>query len=163
MNGIVIRELSSSEKPILKEMVYEAIYLPDDAKRLPKEVVKIPEITAYIKNFGKKKDDYCLVAELNDKIIGAIWVRVIGGKTKGYGYVDNQTPEFAMALFKDYRGQGFGTLMLQHMIEYLKSAGYKQASLSVDKENFAVKIYKKFGFEIINENENDYLMIIKLQ
>lgn len=44
------------------------------------------------------------------------------------------------------------------MIDALKENGYKQASLAVQKSNYAVKLYKKVGFEIVDENEEEYIM-----
>ena len=40
--------------------------------------------------------------------------------------------------------------------------GYKQASLAVRKMNYAVRMYKKVGFEIVDENNEEYIMICKL-
>lgn len=48
------------------------------------------------------------------------------------------------------------------MIDKLKELGYKQTSLSVAKDNYAVKMYKNLGFEVIAEKENDYLMLLEL-
>jgi ribosomal protein S18 acetylase RimI-like enzyme len=124
--------------------------------------LEIPEVNAYIKDFGSRKDDYCLVAVYDEEIVGAVWVRVISGKTKGYGYVDNETPEFAISLFKKHRNQGIGSRLMSAMIGHLQESGYKQTSLNVKKENYAVKLYKNMGFEIISENEEDYLMLLRL-
>ena len=51
---------------------------------------------------------------------------------------------------------------MKEMLSALKERGYKQASLSVQKENYAAKMYQKLGFQIISENEEEYLMLIKL-
>ncbi|OAV74546.1 putative acetyltransferase [Bacteroidales bacterium Barb7] len=117
----------------------------------------------YIRDFGTKKDDYCLVADLNGEIVGAVWVRILSGEIKGYGNIDDQTPEFAISLFKAYRNRGIGTLLMEKMIEQLKEKGYNQTSLSVDKTNYAVKMYEKLGFETVKENEHDYMMILQLK
>ena len=45
----------------------------------------------------------------------------------------------------------------------LKAQGYKRASLSVQKANYAVRMYKKFGFAIVDENEEEYIMVCELQ
>jgi ribosomal protein S18 acetylase RimI-like enzyme/ketosteroid isomerase-like protein len=161
-NTPIIRELRSGEIPILEDMLYEAIYQPDEDNPIPKSVLKIPEVEAYIKDFGSHKDDYCLVAELDSKIIGAVWVRIISGDIKGYGYMDDSTPEFAISLFKEYRNRGIGTQLMSAMIKYLRNSGYKQTSLNVKKENYAIKLYKKMGFEVIAEDKEDYLMRLKL-
>jgi Acetyltransferases len=162
MSEIKVREIQKSEIWKLEDMLYEAIYQPDKQNLIPRSVLNVPEVFAYIKDFGKSKDDYCLIAESYGEIIGAVWVRILSGEPKGYGYVDNQTPEFAISLFKEYRKQGIGTNLMHKMIDYLRKNGYKQTSLSVQKENYAVKLYKNLGFEIINENNEDYLMMLRL-
>jgi ribosomal protein S18 acetylase RimI-like enzyme len=40
-----------------------------------------------------------------------------------------------------------GTALIFGMISCLKDKGYQQVSLSVDKANYAVGMYKKSGFE----------------
>ena len=163
MNEIVIREIREWEIEKLNDMLYEAIYQPNEQTPIPKSVLEIPEVYAYIKDFGKLKDDYCLVAESHGEIVGAVWIRILSGNPKGYGYVDDNTPEFAISLFKEYRNQGIGTQLMQTMIKYLLERDYIQTSLSVQKENYAVKLYKKLGFKIIHENNEDYLMLLKLK
>lgn len=76
-----------------------------------------------------------------------------------YGHIDDQTPSFAISLYKEYRGYGIGTDMMRKMLSLLKESGYKQASLAVQKENYAVKMYKNVGFEIVDENEEEYIMV----
>jgi ribosomal protein S18 acetylase RimI-like enzyme len=57
---------------------------------------------------------------------------------------------------------GIGTGLMYNIIDLtFHSRGYKQISLSVDKANYAVEMYKKFGFEIVKENEQDYIMVLK--
>lgn len=157
-----IREIKETEINMLETMLYEAIYQPIGSEPLTKDIIKIPEIKVYIDNFLKKKDDYCLVAEINGDIVGAVWVRILAGKIKGYGNIDDKTPEFTVSLIKEYRNQGIGTSLMKKMIEYLEEKKYRQASLSVSKDNYAVKMYKKLGFEIIAKRKDDFLMLLKL-
>ena len=76
-----------------------------------------------------------------------------------YGHVDNETPSLAISLYKEYRQFGIGTAMMKEILALLKSHGYKQVSLSVQKANYAAKLYQKIGFEIIRENEEEYIMV----
>ena len=150
-----IRKLQESEKSVLKDLQYEAIFIPEGVEPPPFEIIKHPEIDVYIRDFGKKQDDYCLIAEIDGKIVGGVWVRIISGEIKGFGYVDDQTPEFAISLFKEYRKQGIGTKLMLEMIDYLRNKGYKQCSLAVQKANYAVKMYKNVGFETIKEKRKN--------
>ena len=99
-----------------------------------------------------------MIAEVDKKSVGAVWVRIIND----YGHIDNDTPSFAVSLYKDYRGFGIGTALMQEMLRILKDRGYKQASLAVQKRNYAVKMYQKTGFKIVNENEEEYIMRCRL-
>lgn len=162
-NEIIIRELREMEFDVLEDMLYQSIYQPDETNPIAREVISIPSVRVYIDGFGKKKDDHCIVADLNGKVIGAVWVRILADEIKGYGNVDDETPEFAISLFKEYRKRGIGTLLMKKMISYLKKKNYKQTSLSVQKENYAVRMYRKLGFEIIGENDDDYLMLLDLK
>jgi ribosomal protein S18 acetylase RimI-like enzyme len=157
-----IRPILSNELPVLADFLYEVIFQPEGAEQLPHNIIKVPEIDIYIRDFGKAKDDYCLIADLDGKIVGAVWIRILAGEVKGFGYVNDKTPELAISLLKEHRNKGVGTLLMKRMIILLKEKGYEQVSLSVTKTNYAVKMYKKSGFEIIEENKRDDLMILKL-
>lgn len=149
-----IRELKESEYPILSDFLYKAIFIPEGKEMPPKSVIEQPELQVYIADFGKA-DDWCLVAEVQEKIVGAVWVRVMND----YGHIDDETPSFAIALDKEYRGMGIGTALMRAMLKLLKDKGYKQASLSVQKANYAVNMYKKVGFVVVDENEEEYIMV----
>ena len=51
---------------------------------------------------------------------------------------------------------------MRTMLDYLRKQGYCRASLSVQKENYAVKMYQAVGFEIVDENEEEYIMVHSL-
>lgn len=152
-----ITKMKQSEYHLLDDFLYEAIFKRDETNLIPREIIEKPELQVYIKNFGKEKDDYCLCAEVDGKIVGAVWVRNI----KGYGSIDDDTPEFAISLYKGFRGYGIGTEMMKDMLNHLKEAGYKKASLAVQKDNYALKMYLSVGFQIIDENTEEYIMQYK--
>lgn len=152
-----IREIRESEYPILSDFLYEAIFIPEGMEKPPKSIIRKPELQVYIADFGKA-DDWCFVAETNEKIIGAVWVRIMND----YGHIDDATPSFAISLYKEYRNLGIGTALMKAMLQFLKEKGYQQTSLSVQKANYAVKMYKKAGFEVVDENEEEYIMKYRL-
>lgn len=152
-----IREIRKNEYPILADFLYEAIFIPEGMDKPPKSIIERPELQIYIKDFGKA-DDWCLVVELKEKIVGAVWVRIMND----YGHIDDKTPSFAISLFEEYRKLGIGTALMGAMLQFLREKGYKQASLSVQKANYAVHMYRKAGFEVIKENEEEYIMVCRL-
>lgn len=156
--NLTIRKMHPNEYPLLDDFLYQAIYQPDTTDLAPKSIINKPELQVYIKDFGKQKDDYCFCAEVNNRIIGAVWVRNING----YGSIDNVTVEFAISVFDEYQKMGIGTALMNRMLEHLKELNYPKASLAVQKENYAVRMYQKVGFEIACENEQEYIMIHRL-
>lgn len=152
-----IREIIESEYPILTDFLYEAIFIPQGMDKPPKSIIKQPELQIYIEDFGKA-DDACLVAEIKGRIVGAVWTRIMND----YGHIDDETPSFAISLYEEYRHLGIGTALMKAMLKLLKGKGYKQASLSVQKANYAVNMYRKAGFEVVDKNEEEYIMVCKL-
>ena len=154
----IIREMRKEEYCLLNNFLYEAIYIPDGVEPPPKSIINSPELQEYIFEFGKRKHDKALVAETQGKIVGAIWVRIMND----YGHIDNDTPSLAMSVSKEYRGLGIGSSLLKELLSALKSAGYLKISLSVQKSNYAVKMYKQAGFTVVDENSEEYIMVVNL-
>ena len=139
--------------------MYEAIFIPEGVEPPPKSIVNAPELQVYIENFGTQIHDKALIVEIGNNVIGAVWVRIMND----YGHIDDKTPSFAISLYKEYRGHGIGTAMMKKMLTLLKTCGYERASLAVQKANYAVKMYRNVGFEIVGENEEEYIMVNYLQ
>ena len=153
-----IRLMQPSEYSLLDEFLYNAIFIPQGVTPPPKSIIENVELQVYIKDFGKQKDDLALVAEIGGKIVGAVWARIMND----YGHIDNDTPSLAISLYKEYRGCGIGTELMRKMLSLLNECGYKRASLAVQKTNYAVKMYRKTGFVIIDENPQEYIMTCEL-
>ena len=79
-----------------------------------------------------------------------------------YGHVDDETPSCAVSLYNEYRGQGIGSQLMMKMLDLLRQQSYKKVSLSVQKANYAVKMYEKAGFKTVDENEEEYIMAAEL-
>ena len=154
----IIREMRSEEYCLLSDFLYEAIYIPEGIEPPPKSVIECPELQEYIVEFGNRKHDKALVAEMQGNVIGAIWVRIMND----YGHIDNDTPSLAMSVCPRYRGLGIGTSLLKQLLQVERLAGYSKISLSVQKSNYAVKMYEKVGFTVVDENDEEYIMIVNL-
>lgn len=152
---IHIREIRSNEYKALDDFLYEAIFITEGVEAPPREIINALELQVYVQDFGKQEGDICFVAEVDKKIVGAVWVRIMDD----YGHVEDGVPSFAISLYKEYRGLGIGTAMMKQMLTELKLRGYQKTSLAVQKENYAVKMYKNVGFEIVDENEEEYIMV----
>ncbi len=156
--GYTIRKMTVPEYPLLSDFLYEAIFIPNGIKPPPRDIIASPELQIYVERFGALKDDFALVAEIEGKIVGAVWVRIMND----YGHIDEETPSLAISLYKEYRGQGIGTNMMKEMLSLLKTHGYRRVSLSVQKANYAAEMYRKIGFDIIRENKEEWIMVCNL-
>ena len=153
-----IRLIEESEYPVLKDFLYEAIFIPEGVEAPPKDIVERPELRIYYEDFGKGRGDHAIVAEEGGRIVGAVWTRIMND----YGHVDDDTPSFAISLYKECRGKGTGTSLMKAMLDLLRQEGYKRASLAVQKANYAVRMYEKVGFRTISENDEEYIMVCEL-
>ena len=153
-----LRKMTAQEYPLLDDFLYEAIFVPEGVEPPSKSIITAPELQVYVKGFGASKDDFALVAEVENKIIGAVWVRIMND----YGHIDDKTPSLAISLYKKYRGQGIGSSLIKEMLSLLQAHGYKRVSLSVQKANYAAKLYQKIGFRIIKEIGDEWIMTYNL-
>ena len=155
---ILIRPILPDEVPVLDDFLYEAIFVPPGVDPPPRSIIENDDLQVYVRDFGESPHDHCLVAEDDGKIVGAVWSRMMDD----YGHIDNQTPSLAISLFKEYRGQGVGTLLLRQMLDLLRQEGYRQVSLSVQKENYALRMYQRAGFEVVADRGEEVLMVAHL-
>lgn len=150
----IVREINEEEIKLLDRFLYLAIYVHKGEVPPPFGIIYKPELQVYVENLGKEKDDHILIAEADDKIVGAVWVRIMDD----YGHIDDETPSLIISVEKEYRGKGIGRSLLSSMLSLLSKCGYKAVSLSCQKENYAVSLYKSLGFEIIKDIDEEYIM-----
>lgn len=154
----MIRSLRRDETDLLKDFLYEAIFIPKGAEPPARDIIEKPELRVYTDDFGTRMGDNCLVADFGGKVVGAVWTRIMDD----YGHVDDDTPSFAISLYKEYRRQGIGSQLMVKMLELLKWQGYERASLAVQKANYAVKMYTDLGFKTVKETDEEYVMVCEL-
>jgi ribosomal protein S18 acetylase RimI-like enzyme len=151
------RAITASDQPVLWELLYEALFVPPGQAPFPREIVHGQELSRYAEDWGGEGDLGLLAVDENGQPIGAAWVRLLAGDARGYGYIDEFTPELSIALFQEYRGRGIGTELLTRFLE-AASQRFPAVSLSADPRNRAVRLYKRLGFEAVNWSKDSVLM-----
>ena len=158
----IIRDIREDEYELLEEFLYQAVFVPESFEgEVPRNVVRDdPRCRAAFEGFGMLPDDRALVAVAGETVIGACWVRT----TDEYGHVDDSTPSFSISLYEEHRGRGVGTALMERMLVDLRKAGYARASLSVQKENPALRLYERLGFRVVGNGADDseWLMVCEL-
>ena len=143
------------EYPLLEDYLYDAIFIPEGVTPPPRSILNAKELRVYVDGFGEEKDDIAYVAKVDGQVVGAVWVRIMDD----FGNVDSQTPSFAISIKKDYRGHGIGTALMRQMLFTLSERGYQKTSLAVQQANYAYKMYKKVGFDVVEERGDEYIMV----
>jgi ribosomal protein S18 acetylase RimI-like enzyme len=159
-SGIIIRSLTAADEPFLWETLYQALYVPEGADPFPRDIVKLPEISRYAEGWGRL-GDLGFVAVIDETCAGATWIRLLKGANKGYGYVDETTPELTVAVAPAFRGRGIGTKLLARLMAEAKDK-YQAVSLSVSADNPALRLYQRFGFEFMAASGSSLTMIKRM-
>ena len=153
-----IRAMKKTEYPLLKDFLYEAIYVPEGGAPPDRSILDTPELRVYLSGFGESESDCAAAAEVKGKVVGAAWARIMND----YGHIDDETPSLAIAVHREYRGQGIGKKLLLFLMSALKEKGFERVSLSVQKSNPAVRLYQRTGFITVDETEEEYIMVNNL-
>ena len=156
-----IRLLSSKDLDSLREFSYHAIYVAEGDPIPDHEILDQPEIARYITDWGRE-DDLGFVAEgkRDNQKIGMTWHRLFVGENRGFGYVDDTTPELSIAVLPSFRNQGIGTALLSCLLDSA-AMRYPAISLSVADGNPAIRLYQRLGFVKVGRFGNSTTMLKK--
>ncbi len=161
MLQIAFRQIESTDQAFLWEVLYHALYMPEGAAPLPREIVREPALAQYVSEWGRAGDSGLMaVDEASGTPMGAVWLRQFTQLSPAYGYLDDTTPELSIALLPEYRGRGVGTQLLERMIDQARQQHPASAalSLSVSSDNPARRLYERFGFITINTSGDSLTM-----
>jgi ribosomal protein S18 acetylase RimI-like enzyme len=131
--------LRSSEQKIVTDMLKYAYRLDELDKRVDK-------LDIYEKYYGLTRRDLGLYALNQNTLSGAAWIRLISEEKNPNAFVDENTPILTIALKPEFRSKGIGSLMLDQLLQEA-GALYRQISVSVLHDSYAIKFFEKFGFE----------------
>ncbi|QHS23455.1 GNAT family N-acetyltransferase [Virgibacillus sp. MSP4-1] len=146
----------------LWEMLYQAIFVPEGEQKPSREILSQPDISKYLDNWGRHGDEAYIATDLNNEPVGAIWIRLFDDYNNTFGYIDSSIPVLSMAVAPEFRGRGIGTLFLGEMMKKAKKSGFISLSLSVDLDNPAFRLYKRYGFKKVGINGTSYDMKVNL-
>lgn len=146
MNGIQLREVSDNNA------VEEAV---EDL-----EIMLVPSLTERKVNLAQYAEKLC--------IHGRVWCHYDMGKPVSIiaGYLNDMTSQTAylsmLAVAKEYQGKKLASSLLSEFEDYAIQNGMAYVKLEVRKHNTAAQsLYRKFGYEIIDEASETSLYMKK--
>ena len=140
--------LRSSEQKIATDMLRYSMRLDE----LNKPLRDFPALNIYEKFYGLSTKDLGLYALVDNKIAGAVWIRLLRADQNAMGYVDANTPILNIAVIPELRDQGIGSSMLEQLLQEA-GAVFEQISVSILQDSKAVKLFEKFGFSKVEASD----------
>ena len=138
--AVAIRPATVEDEAFLWEMLAEAAQ-----ENSVRAVAENPGTAKYVEGWGRDGDLGVVAVAASGEPLGAAWLRMLRGENAGYGFVDDKTPELAIAVRPGARGAGVGARLISHLLQAAKSR-YRVVSLSVRSDNPAFHLYERMGF-----------------
>jgi len=159
---VEIRDLRSDETPFLQDMLVAALAWRPDVELPPREwVLEHPQVAPFHTAWGREGDTG-LVAEEEGSPCGLAWYRLFTEDEHGEGFVDEATPEVAVAVVDGMRGRGIGGALMEAIHERARAQGIARISLSVDPENPAKRLYVRLGYVDLEPDDANGRMLLEL-
>jgi ribosomal protein S18 acetylase RimI-like enzyme len=154
---VVVRRGGAQDVRFLRDMLHHAYYWKERAPDAGPGPVAL-----YVKAWGRPGDT-AVIAIDGGFPVGAAWYRLFGAERPGYGFVDERTPELAIAVVPSARGKGVGSALLAALLARAREAGYPSISLSVDRNNAgAIELYQRHGFSQVAEDTDSLTMLASI-
>jgi GNAT superfamily N-acetyltransferase len=149
-NRWVIRRATAEDGSFMADMLVEAANWPADwKKKSRRRVLSAPATAHYIAGWPRDTD-LGVIAEADGAPVGAAWLRFLPAADPGYGFVAPGVPELTIGVAGDWRGRGVGRALLRALAGQARSVGIRQISLSVERKNFAQKLYFSEGYQVVD-------------
>lgn len=158
---VALRRATAEDVGFLRDMLVAAAdWRTGHPSRTVAEVMSEPSLAHYIADWPSP-GDVGVLAEA-DVPMGAAWWRFFSADDPGYGFVDSDTPEVSVGVRARFRGQGIGKRLLELLIQYAVLERIPALSLSVEPDNYAVRLYKGLGFEVVADGGGSLTMLLRV-
>ena len=156
---VALREATLDDVELVKWALYEAVAWNPD-RRLPpfEETIEHPELARYHRGWGRP-GDLGVIATIGGEIAGVVLCRLFTEEDHGHGYVDDETPEVAIAVAAPFRREGLGMRLMNELERVARAAGIERLGVSIDTENPAARLAERFGYRELSRDEGGRRMV----
>jgi ribosomal protein S18 acetylase RimI-like enzyme len=162
MAAVGLREATVQDEEFLTEMLVLAADWHNEAGvRSNHAVLSAPQLALYIQGWGRPGDAGVIAVEQGQPL-GAAWYRIFSDVEHGYGFIESAVPELTVAVVEEARNRGVGTSLLRSLVSLARSERYEAISLSVERGNPALRLYKRLGFVRVRRVGNAWTMRLDL-
>lgn len=149
MTEIVVRPSGPQDEAFLWLILYYASHSNEEPGVGFDNIRSNPDLLVYIDGWHRLGNPGVVASALEP--VGAAWLRGLEqGEETNPVFVDQATPELAVAVLPGHEGTGIGTLLLENLIDQAQGR-YPGIVLSSRAENPAVRLYERLGFVVVGE------------
>lgn len=156
---VTIRLAGQADGGFLADMLVEAANWHSDRVRPRVEVLADPVARHYLHGWQRPADGGVLALDAQGDSIGACWFRVLPEQEAGYGWVAVGVPELTLGVRPIWRAQGVGRSLLRAACVLAQQRGHQRISLSVERANFAQRLYITEGFGTVASGKDSDTMV----
>lgn len=158
-----LRAAEPGDGGFLGDMVVEAANWRAGATRPRHEVLSSPEHGRYLSGWMRPGDAGFVGVDAHGALVGAAWYRMFSRTDPGFAYVGTGVPELVIGVRPIWRAHGVGRALLQRVVDHARERGFARLSLSVERGNFAVTLYKSEGFAVTQPGTGRDTMVKRLR
>ena len=157
----VLRRATAQDADFLTDMLMEAVNWSTQWRQRTRAEVLASRKTAHYVAGWPKDTDLGVIAEADGRPAGAAWLRFLPADDPGYGFVAEGVPELTIGVASERRGQGVGRMLMQAIAAEARAAGVSRISLSVERKNYAQRLYLSEGYRIVDSSDKDSDTMVK--
>ncbi len=155
------RTYKQEDYQFLREMLFEAVFWSRSEEDRPslEEGLSYDYTKHVLIDFGKRKGDIAVIAEIDGERAGAAFIRYWNDSENIRGYLSEDVPVLVIGVAEGFRNQGVGSALLKSLKNESIKNGILKISLCVTKTNVAYQLYKKQDFKIVEDIGDSYNML----
>jgi GNAT superfamily N-acetyltransferase len=163
VTDLSIRPATSGDADFLVDMLVAAVNWPPERNWPRDQIMADPALAHYVSGWMRPDDFGVVAVDSADRPVGAAWLRYLTAADPGYGYVSDDVPELSIGVVEPWRGRGVGQALLRAALDAARDRDVRAVSLSVERANFAARLYTAEGFRTVESLEDSDTMVAEIR